>query len=341
MYAGSANGIYDVGLMAVSIQQKEASSGSEALARPAVSIVVPVFNEEAVLDEFRARLLPTLEGLASPFEVVCVNDGSADRSGEMLDAICAEDDRFKALHFSRNFGHQAAVTAGLHVVRGDCAVIMDADLQDPPELIVNLLAKWHEGFDVVYAKRRVRAGETSVKRLTAFLFYRTLARMTEIEIPPDAGDFCLYDRRVIDVLNSMPERNRYIRGLRAWTGFRQAAVEFDRKERYAGKTKYSIRKLIGLALDGIFSLSKAPLRLAMYFGFLSSGFSFVLGVFFIIERLTGTSQTVRGWASTIVVVLFLGGVQLICIGAIGEFIGRIYDEVKQRPLYIIARTTGL
>ncbi|MEP6906169.1 MAG: glycosyltransferase family 2 protein, partial [Gemmatimonadales bacterium] len=245
------------------------------------------------------------------------------------------------LHFSRNFGHQAAVTAGLHAATGDCAVIIDADLQDPPELIVELVEKWRQGFDVVYAKRRERAGESRLKRGTAFLFYRMLRKLTEVEIPPDAGDFCLLDRMVVDVLNSMPERNRYVRGLRAWVGFRQVAVEYDRAERYAGETKYPLRRMIGLALDGIFSLSKAPLRLAVYFGFLSSGLSFLLGIFFVFERLAGTYELVRGWASTIVVVLFLGGIQLICIGAIGEFIGRTYDEVKHRPLYIIARKSGI
>lgn len=307
---------------------------------PRLSLVVPVYNEEAVIDELRARLVPVLEAIG-PFEVLCINDGSTDRSAEMLDALSASDSRFKALHFSRNFGHQAAVTAGLHAATGDCAVIIDADLQDPPELIVELVEQWRQGFDVVYAKRRERAGESRLKRGTAFLFYRMLRKLTEVEIPPDAGDFCLLDRMVVDVLNSMPERNRYVRGLRAWVGFRQIAVEYDRAERYAGETKYPLRRMIGLALDGIFSLSKAPLRLAVYFGFLSSGLSFLLGSFFVFERLAGTYDLVRGWASTIVVVLFLGGIQLICIGAIGEFIGRTYDEVKHRPLYIIARKSGI
>jgi glycosyltransferase involved in cell wall biosynthesis len=307
---------------------------------PKLSLVVPVYNEEAVIEELRSRLLPVLEAIG-PFEVFCVNDGSTDRSGEMLDALSATDERFKALHFSRNFGHQAAVTAGLHAASGDCAVIIDADLQDPPELIGQLVEKWQQGFDVVYAKRRERAGDGRLKRVTAFLFYRTLRKLTEVEIPPDAGDFCLLDRMVVDVLNSMPERNRFVRGLRAWVGFRQVAVEFDRAERFAGETKYPFRRMIGLAFDGVFSLSKAPLRLAIYFGFMSSGLSFLLGIFFLFEKLFGTFHTVRGWASTIVVVLFLGGVQLICIGAIGEFIGRTYDEVKHRPLYIIARTSGI
>jgi glycosyltransferase involved in cell wall biosynthesis len=305
-----------------------------------LSLVVPIYNEEAVIDELHARLVRVIEPMR-PFEVICVNDGSVDRSADMLDALSAADPRFKALHFSRNFGHQAAVTAGLHAASGDCAVIIDADLQDPPELVGEMLEKWKQGFDVVYAKRRERAGDSRLKRGTAFLFYRLLRKLTEVEIPPDAGDFCLLDRKVIDVLNSMPERNRYVRGLRAWVGFRQTAVEFDRAERFAGETKYPVGRMISLAFDGVFSLSKAPLRLAIWFGFISSGLSFLLGLVFLIEKLTGTFNVVRGWASTIVVVLFLGGVQLICIGAIGEFIGRTYDEVKQRPLYIIARTSGI
>lgn len=305
-----------------------------------LSLVVPIYNEEAVIDELQSRLVRVIEPMG-PFEVICVNDGSVDRSADMLDALSAADPRFKTLHFSRNFGHQAAVTAGLHAASGDCAVIIDADLQDPPELVGEMLEKWKQGFDVVYAKRRERAGDSRLKRGTAFLFYRLLRKLTEVEIPPDAGDFCLLDRKVINVLNSMPERNRYVRGLRAWVGFRQTAVEFDRAERFAGETKYPLGRMISLAFDGVFSLSKAPLRLAIWFGFVSSGLSFLLGLVFLIEKLTGTFSVVRGWASTIVVVLFLGGVQLICIGAIGEFIGRTYDEVKQRPLYIIARTSGI
>src|SRR5688500_1695684 len=203
--------------------------------RPRLSLIVPIFNEEAVIDELRARLLPVLEPLGT-FEVILINDGSKDRSAEILDALCEKDSRFTALHFSRNFGHQAAGTAGLHEAAGECAVIIDADLQDPPELIREMMEKWKEGFDVVYAQRRARAGESPLKKGTAFLFYRTLRAMTEVEVAVDAGDFCLYDRKVIDVLNSMPERHRYIRGLRAWVGFRHRAVEFDRAERFAGET---------------------------------------------------------------------------------------------------------
>jgi len=307
--------------------------------QPVVSLVVPFYNEELVVDAFHARIVPVLEATKQSFEVICVNDGSKDRTAEMLDAICAKDRRFKAAHFSRNFGHQAAVTAGIHLARGKCAVIIDADLQDPPELIDSLLAKWRDGFDIVYAQRRKREGEGRLKRGTAFLFYRTLASITETDIPVDTGDFCLLDRKVIDVMNAMPEHNRYLRGLRAWVGFRQTSVEFDRRERFAGVTKYPLRRVVRLALDGIFSLSWAPLRMAVWLGMFSASVAILVGIVLLIEKLTGTYD--GGWAPMVVIVLFLGGVQLVCVGAVGEYVGRIYDEVKQRPLYIIARTSGL
>ena len=308
--------------------------------RPLLSVVVPVYNEELVIEALHSRLLQVLAPSIQSFEIVFVNDGSKDNSGPMLDAVCNSDPRFKAIHFSRNFGHQAAVTAGLHAVTGQVVVVIDADLQDPPELIHDMMGKWREGYDVVYAQKLVRKGVGPLKRGAYFLYYRILRSLTDIEVPPDTGDFCLMDRKIVDLLNSMPERNRYVRGLRAWLGFRQTAIMFERPARFAGETKYPFRRMVGLAVDGIFSLSRAPLRLATYFGFLSSAFSFALLVFFLIERIFGSGNLARGWASTIVVILFLGGVQLICLGVIGEFIGRIYDEVKQRPLYIVGRSTG-
>jgi dolichol-phosphate mannosyltransferase len=300
-------------------------------------LIVPVFNEEAVLGPFRERVVPILDRVVNSFEILLVNDGSTDQSEQIIDGYAAEDSRIRCIHFSRNFGHQAAVTAGLHYASGECAVIIDADLQDPPEVIEELVAKFREGFAVVYAQRRKRAGEARIKRWTAFVFYRTLAKVSDVQIPVDTGDFCLLDRKVIDILNSMPERNRYLRGLRAWVGFPQAAVPFDRRQRFAGETKYPFRRMLQLALNGIFSLSKAPLRLATYLGLAVSFFAFIYGIVIIIQKLTHTGPETHGWASTIVVALFLGGVQLICVGVIGEFIGRIYDEVKQRPFYIIAR----
>ncbi|HEX2723483.1 MAG TPA: glycosyltransferase family 2 protein [Gemmatimonadaceae bacterium] len=309
-------------------------------ARPLLSVVVPVYNEQEVIEALHSRLLQVLAPSVSSFEVVFVNDGSRDSTPQMLDQISRSDPRFKAIHFSRNFGHQAAVTAGLHSASGQAVVVIDADLQDPPELIPQMLAKWEEGFEVVYAQKQRREGVGRLKRLAYFLYYRILRSLTDVEVPPDTGDFCLMDRQIVDLLNAMPERNRYVRGLRAWLGFRQTAILFERPARFAGETKYPFRRMVGLAVDGILSLSKAPLRVAMYIGFFASAVSFILLVAFIIERVFGHGQMTRGWASTIVVILFLGGVQLICLGVIGEFIGRIYDEVKQRPLYVVGRSTG-
>jgi polyisoprenyl-phosphate glycosyltransferase len=303
-------------------------------------VVVPVYNEEAVIEALHSRLLQVLSPSFESFEIVFVNDGSRDATPSMIDAICKSDQRFKALHFSRNFGHQAAVTAGLHAVTGNVIVVIDADLQDPPELIHEMIAKWREGYDVVYAQKIRRKGVGPLKRLAYYVYYRFLRGLTDVEVPPDTGDFCLMDRKIVDLLNAMPERNRYVRGLRAWLGFRQTAIHFERPARFAGETKYPFRRMVGLAVDGILSLSKAPLRLAMYFGFFASAISFALLIYFVLERLFGPGNLARGWASTIVVILFLGGVQLICLGVIGEFIGRIYDEVKQRPLYIVGRSTG-
>jgi dolichol-phosphate mannosyltransferase len=308
--------------------------------RPLLSVVVPIFNEELVIEALHSRLLQVLAPSVPSFEVIFVNDGSRDNSPAMLDSICRSDSRFKALHFSRNFGHQAAVTAGLHAVNGSVIVVIDADLQDPPELIIDMLARWRDGYDVVYAQKIRRKGVGPFKRAAYYVYYRLLRSLTDVEVPPDTGDFCLMDRKIVDLLNAMPERNRYVRGLRAWLGFRQTAILFERPGRFAGETKYPFRRMVGLAIDGILSLSKAPLRLAMYFGFFASAISFALLVYFVFERLFGPGNLARGWASTIVAILFLGGVQLICLGVLGEFIGRIYDEVKQRPLYIVGRSTG-
>ena len=314
---------------------------SPAESGPVLSVVVPVYNEEEVVEPLHSRLLQVLAPTGIDFEVIFINDGSADRTPAMIDAICRSDHRFKAIHFSRNFGHQPAVTAGLHAVAGQCAVVIDADLQDPPELILEMMKLWREGYSVVYAQKTERQGVNLFKRIAYKVFYRLVGRISEIELPLDSGDFSLMDRRVVDLLNSLPERNRYVRGLRAWLGFRQTAIKFERPARFAGETKYGFGRMVGIAVDGIVSVSKAPLRLAMYLGFLCSAGSFLLGIVFAVQQITGTSHAARGWASTIVVMLFLGGVQLICIGVIGEFIGRVYDEVKQRPLYIVEHSTGM
>ena len=275
-----------------------------------------------------------------PYELILVDDGSRDRTAEIIAELCADDSRVRAVHFSRNFGHQAALAAGLQHACGRGVVILDADLQDPPELIPELVARWRDGYQVVYAQRRKREREGVMKRGAAFLFYRTLKKLTRFEIPADTGDFCLMDRTVVDLLNAMPERNRYVRGLRAWVGFRQTAVPFDRPPRYAGEPKYTFAGSFGLAVNGILALSKFPLRVATYFGLLVSLASFLLGIWYIAQRLIGHVDQVRGWASTVVIVLFLGGVQLLTIGIIGEYLSRIYDEVKQRPLFVVRERRG-
>jgi polyisoprenyl-phosphate glycosyltransferase len=299
-----------------------------------LSLVVPVFNEEATLPELRGRLSEILPLVGGETEVILVNDGSRDATPELVSGICREDARFRGIHFSRNFGHQAAVAAGLRYSRGRAVVVMDADLQDPPQLVLSLLQKWREGYEVVYARHTRRDREGLLKRLFAFGYYRVLQRVAQHDVPSDTGDFCLMDRRVVDLLNTMPERNRYIRGLRAWVGFRQTAVDFERPGRFAGEPKYTFRKSLSLAVNGIISLSKAPLRIATWFGLMVSLTSFVLAVAFVIEKLT-VGFEIRGWASTVVIILFLGGVQLLTIGIIGEYISRIYDEVKQRPLFVV------
>jgi dolichol-phosphate mannosyltransferase len=305
-----------------------------------LSIVIPVFNEEAGLVELRRRLSAILSEVGGRAEVILVNDGSRDQTGELVGRICREDPRFRGVHFSRNFGHQAAVAAGLRYASGRAVVVMDADLQDPPELVLTLLQRWREGYEVVYARHTRREREGPLKRVLAYGYYRVLQRVAQHEVPADTGDFCLMDRRVVDLLNAMPERNRYIRGLRAWVGFRQTAVDFDRPGRFAGEAKYTFRKSLGLAVNGVISLSKAPLRIATWFGLLVSVTSFVLAVAFVIEKLT-VGFEIRGWASTVVIMLFLGGVQLLTIGIIGEYISRIYDEVKQRPLFVVRELDNL
>jgi dolichol-phosphate mannosyltransferase len=299
-----------------------------------LSIVIPVFNEEAGLPELHRRLAEILPLVGGEAEVILVNDGSRDGTAELVGRICREDSRFRAVHFSRNFGHQAAVAAGLRYASGRAVVVMDADLQDPPQLLPTLLERWREGYEVVYARHARREREGHLKRGLAFAYYRVLQKVAQHEVPADTGDFCLMDRKVVDLLNAMPERNRYIRGLRAWVGFRQTAVDFDRPGRFAGEAKYTFRKSLGLAVNGVISLSKAPLRIATWFGLIVSITSFILGVAFVIQKLT-VGFEIRGWASTVVIILFLGGVQLLTIGIIGEYISRIYDEVKQRPLFVV------
>jgi glycosyltransferase involved in cell wall biosynthesis len=298
------------------------------------SVVIPVYNEELVILETYNRLKSVMGSLNEPYELVFVNDGSRDKSAAILDAICKADQSAKLVDFSRNFGHQMACTAGMDYSSGETIVLIDADLQDPPELIPKMLEKWHEGFDVVYGVRIKRKGETFFKKFTSKLFYRLLNSMTEVEIPLDTGDFRLVDRRVCDALKTTNERSRYLRGLISWMGFRQTGLEYVRDKRFAGETKYPLKKMLKFAFDGITSFSYKPLKLATYFGSFISILSFLYLLIVIYQGLF-TNSTVTGWASTLAVSLFFNGIVLIILGIMGEYIGRIFDQVKGRPLYIV------
>jgi dolichol-phosphate mannosyltransferase len=297
-------------------------------------------NEEEVLRETNRRLVTVLERISLNFEIVYVDDGSTDSTPGLLRELQASDSRIRVIRFSRNFGHQIAITAGLEHASGDAVAIIDADLQDPPEVILDFVAKWMDGYDVVYGVRTERDGETAFKLWTARLFYRFIRRLSDTRIPLDTGDFRLMDRRVVDALLSMPERDRFVRGMVSWLGFSQAAVEYRRAPRLAGVTKFSLFKMVKFALDGIFSFSIVPLRLATWTGFAASGLA-ILGILIVLlDRFLGVPGLVKGWSSAIIAQLFIGGVQLICIGIIGEYVGRIYGESKHRPLYVVQERMG-
>lgn len=302
------------------------------------SIIIPIYNEESTLPELRNRLVEATRLLDKSFEIILIDDGSADRSFELMKQIHAEDPRFKIIRFSRNFGHQIAISAGMDVAQGEAVILMDGDLQDPPELLTKMIAKWRQGYQVVYTVKTSRK-ENSLKRLAFKSFYRILHALSSIRIPMDAGNFSLLDRRVVEVMRHIPERHRYISGLRAWVGFKQIGIEYDREARFAGEPQMSIGRLFSLAFDGIFSFSNIPLRAATYVGFVAAVISFGGGLFVIYEKLF-TDKAILGWASTIVTITFLGGLTLMTLGVIGEYVGRIYDEVKQRPLYIISEGIG-
>lgn len=307
--------------------------------QPVLSIVAPVYDEEILLPEFYRRVVAAIEPLGVSFEIVLVNDGSHDRSGEIMDELHAHDKRVKVIHFSRNFGHQIAITAGTDHATGQAVAVIDSDLQDPPEVIVDMYHKWREGYQVIYGVRSEREGETAFKRATASAFYRLIRRITNINIPLDTGDFRLMDERVVTAMKSMREHHRFMRGLSVWVGFKQAGVSYRRDARKAGVTKYPFKKMLRFALDAITSFSYLPLQLATYSGFVIAGCSVVAILVAIILRITGNG--IAGQATTLVSVLFLGGIQLIFLGIIGEYLGRIYDEVKRRPLYIVATRHGL
>ena len=301
---------------------------------PLLSVIVPVFNESAVIQAFYDRTRPALSAIPGvEFELIFVDDGSRDDSYQQLAGLAARDRRVRVIKFSRNFGHQVAITAGLDRARGDCVVVIDADLQDPPEVIGQMVEQWRAGYDIVYGVRADRAGESALKLLTASLFYRLLNAITKINIPVDVGDFRLISRRAADELRQLREKDRFVRGLVSWIGFRQTGVSYHREKRYAGETKYPYRKMIKFALDGVTSFSTMPLRIAMWMGYGSSVLAFLYLISVFVQRLLG--HTVQGWATIMVALLFLGGVQLICLGIIGEYVGRIFNESKARPLYVI------
>jgi dolichol-phosphate mannosyltransferase len=310
-----------------------------------ISVVIPCYNEEVVLEDLYQRLSAAAETWKEKLEVVLVDDGSTDATWEKMEDIHRRDERWRIVRFSRNFGHQTAVSAGLQYATGDAVIVMDADLQDPPEELHRFIAKWREGYEVVYAIRKQRK-ESLFKRAAYKGFYRLLSSLSRHDIPLDSGDFCLMDRTVVDLINQMPEKNRFVRGLRAWAGFRQTGVEYERHERAEGEPKYTFSKLMKLAIDGIFSFSTAPLRLATFFGLLVSAVAFLGIGFTVAQRLFSDwfaqfgLAPVPGYATIVISVLFIGGVQLVCLGIVGEYVGRIYDETKRRPAWIVQDEKG-
>ncbi|MBH0161736.1 glycosyltransferase family 2 protein [Fictibacillus sp. 26RED30] len=305
-----------------------------------ISIVVPMYFEEEVAEECYNRLRNVMENNNINYEFIFVNDGSTDGTTEILKGIAEYDHRAKIVNFARNFGHQIAVTAGIDFAKGDAIVIIDADLQDPPEVIPTLVSKWREGYEVVYAKRKNRSGETFFKLLTAKYFYKFLNYMSDIEIPKDTGDFRIIDRKVADVFKNMTERNRFVRGMFSWVGFRQTYIEYERDERFAGETKYPLKKMIKFASDGIIAFSTKPLRFVMTLGFISVFISIFVLFYTIIVKLFG-KEVQAGWASIMVAITFFSGIQLLSIGIVGQYIARIYDESKNRPIYIVRETVNV
>lgn len=301
---------------------------------PVFSVVVPMFNEQETVHELYSRLSEVMDQTKEEWELILVNDGSADNTVEKIKEIRLKDKRVRLVNFARNFGQQAAVKAGLDYSKGQAVIVIDADLQDPPEVILDLIVKWREGFEVIYAQRTKRVGESKFKLWTAKLFYQIINKITDIDLPLDTGFFRLLDRKVVTVINKMPERHRFFRALSIWVGFKQIAVPYERAERFAGDSQYPLKKMIKLAMTAITGYSFWPLQAATYIGFLSSGISIITIPIVIIFRLAG-NQAFLGQATTLIAVLFLGGVQLIFLGIIGEYIGRMYDEVRGRPVYIV------
>ena len=301
-----------------------------------ISVVIPMYYEEDVANECYNRTKKVLNGLEDyDHEIIFVNDGSKDKTLPILKEIATKDEKAKVISFSRNFGHQAAVTAGLKFVTGDCILIIDSDMQDPPELLVDMLKLWEDGNEVIYAKRKTRKGESKFKLMTAKMFYNVLNNLSDVEIPKDTGDFRLVDKKVVDVINSMPEHNKFLRGLFSWVGFKQKPIEYERQERFAGKTKYPLKKMLKLASDGIISFSTKPLKIIGGIGIVSIFISFILLIYAILSYIFKWNNLASGWTSLMVAITFFAGVQLVSIWMISEYIARIYDDTKQRPEYII------
>lgn len=307
-----------------------------------ISVVIPMYYEEDVVNECYNRVVNSLKNISNyDYEIVVVNDGSRDKTLEILEGLAKKDNKLKIISFSRNFGHQAAVTAGLKETKGDVVVIIDADLQDPPELIEEMIKLWEDGNEVIYAKRKVRKGESKFKLYTAKVFYRILNGLSDIEIPKDTGDFRMADRKVIDVINSLPEHNKFLRGLFSWVGFKQVPFEYERKERYAGRTKYPLKKMLKLATDGIISFSSKPLKIIGGIGICSIIISFIVLVYSLLSYIFSWNSLMPGWTSIMVSITFFAGVQLLSIWMMSEYISRIYDESKKRPEYVIDKKINI
>lgn len=307
-----------------------------------ISIVVPCYNEEAVFAETVSRLTQTMSAVLAKgyeYEIIFVNDGSADNTLQLIKNALAQDARIKCLSFSRNFGHQIAITAGLDNCKGDAAVVIDADLQDPPSVILQMIEKWEQGYDVVFGKRKERQGESGFKLITAKYFYKFINRLSDVDIPKDTGDFRLMDRAALNQFLLMRESYRFVRGMVAWIGFNQCSVEYDRESRFAGETKYPLKKMLSLASDAILSFSNTPLKIATFIGFLTSITAF-LGIIYALYVRLFTKEWVEGWTFLMIAVLLIGGIILLVLGIIGGYVGRIYGEIKQRPLYIIKDKMG-
>lgn len=298
------------------------------------SLVIPLYNEEEVIHECIKRVTNVMHNNEFDYEIIFVNDGSSDSTEEIVKQYCDKDKHLKLISFSRNFGHQTAISAGMDNAEGDAIIVMDADLQDPPEVVLKLIEKYEEGFDVVYAIRSKRKGESFFKKITAKMFYRFLKNMCEVDIPVDTGDFRLISRQVCDVLKGLTERNRYVRGLVSWVGFKQTGIYYERDERFAGETKYPLKKMMKLSMDGITSFSTKPLKMSKWAGVILALLALIYALVIVIQKIMGIEMQ-AGWASTVIVILFIGSIQLIMLGIVGDYLARMFDESKNRPLYII------